>query len=101
MERVYALLEQIIPNTDYRTATDLVDSKTLTSLNWDFTPKVKEVTQLKTRTVRPFVGLGYNTFNQASVTGGVFIRNIGLSATYISDFAERRSGIGLRIMIEL
>ena len=33
MERVYALLEQIIPNTDYRTATDLVDSKTLTSLN--------------------------------------------------------------------
>lgn len=33
MERVYALLEQIIPNTDYRTATDLVDSKALTSLN--------------------------------------------------------------------
>lgn len=78
-----------------------VQYNTLTSLAWDFTPKVKEVTQIKTRTVRPFVGVGYNTFNQVSATGGVFIRNVGLSATYISDFAERQSGIGLGIMIEI
>lgn len=78
-----------------------VQYNTLTSLKWDFAPKVKEVTTIKTRTVRPFVGVGYNTFNQVSATGGVFIRNIGLSATYISDFTERRSGIGLGIMIEI
>ncbi len=33
MERIYALLEKIIPNADFKTATDLVDSKVLTSLN--------------------------------------------------------------------
>lgn len=78
-----------------------VQYNTLTSLKWDFTPKVKEVMQIKTRTVRPFVGVGYNTFNQASVSGGVFIRNIGLSATYVSDFAERKNGVGMGVMIKI
>ena len=78
-----------------------VQYNTLTSLKWDFTPKVKEITTIKIRTVRPFVGMGYNTFNQASVTGGVFIRNIGFSATYINDFTERKNGVGIGIMIEI
>lgn len=33
MERIYAILEQIIPGTDYRTSETLVDSKVLTSMN--------------------------------------------------------------------
>lgn len=70
-----------------------VQYNTLTSLVWDYTPKVKEVTITKERTIRPFVGVGYNTFNQVSATGGVFIRNIGLSATYIRDFTERKDGM--------
>lgn len=78
-----------------------VQYNTLTSLKWDFTPKVKEITTIKIRTVRPFVGVGYNTFNQVSATGGVFIRNIGLSATYISDFTERENGVGVGVMIEI
>lgn len=32
-ERLYKLLETVIPGTDYRNCTDLVDSKILTSLN--------------------------------------------------------------------
>lgn len=78
-----------------------VQYNTLTSLKWDFTPKVKEITTIKIRTVRPFVGVGYNTFNQVSATGGVFIRNIGLSATYISDFTERKNGVGMGVMIKI
>ncbi len=74
-----------------------VQYNTLISLKWDFTPKVKEVTITKGRKIRPFVGVGYNTFNQMNATCGVFIKNIGLSATYISDFTERRSGMGLGI----
>ena len=35
-----------------------VQYNTLTSLKWDFTPKVKEVTQIKTRTVRAIRGRG-------------------------------------------
>ena len=76
-----------------------VQYNTLTSLKWDFAPKVKEVTTIKTRTVRPFVGVGYNTFNQVSATGGVFIRNIGISATYISDFAKYQKGIGIGLIV--
>lgn len=78
-----------------------VQYNTLTSLKWDFVPKVKEVTITKERTIRPFVGVGYNTFNQVNATGGIFIKNIGLSATYISDFAERRNGVGVGVMIEI
>lgn len=78
-----------------------VQYNTLTSLAWDFAPKVKEITTIKIRTVRPFVGVGYNTFNQVSATGGVFIRNIGLSATYISDFTEKKNGVGIGIMVEI
>lgn len=33
MERIYKLLEQIAPNTDFKNAKDLVDSKILTSMN--------------------------------------------------------------------
>lgn len=33
MERIYKILEQIIPNADFKNAKDLVDSKILTSLN--------------------------------------------------------------------
>lgn len=78
-----------------------VQYNTLTSLKWEFMPKVKEVTITKERTIRPFVGVGYNTFNQMNATGGVFIKNIGLSATYISDFTERKNGVGIGIMIKI
>ena len=33
LERLYAILEEIIPGKDYKEAEDLVDSKTLTSMN--------------------------------------------------------------------
>lgn len=33
MERIYKILEEIIPNTDFKGATNLVDAKILTSLN--------------------------------------------------------------------
>lgn len=33
MERIYEILEQLIPNADFRNAKDLVDSQILTSLN--------------------------------------------------------------------
>ena len=33
VERLYAILEEIIPGKDYKTSVDLVDSKTLTSMN--------------------------------------------------------------------
>ena len=78
-----------------------VQYNTLTSLKWEFMPKVKEITITKERTIRPFVGVGYNTFNQVNATGGIFIKNIGLSATYISDFTERKNGVGIGIMIKI
>lgn len=78
-----------------------VQYNTLTSLKWEFMPKVKEITITKERTIRPFVGVGYNTFNQMNATGGVFIKNVGLSATYISDFTERKNGVGIGIMIKI
>ncbi len=33
MEKIYEILAKIIPNADFKNATDLVDSKILTSLN--------------------------------------------------------------------
>ena len=33
LERLYMIMDEIIPGKDYKTALDLVDSKTLTSMN--------------------------------------------------------------------
>ena len=76
-----------------------VHYNTLTSLAWDYTPKVKNVTVIKRPAFRPFVTVRANTFEQMSVGGGVLFKNTGFEASYIKDFKAQKNGLGLGFMV--
>ena len=76
-----------------------VQYNTLTSLAWDYTPKIKTVTTMKSPTFRPFVAVRANTFEQMSVGGGILFKNTGFEASYIKDFKVQKNGLGIGIIV--
>ena len=76
-----------------------VQYNTLTSLKWDFTPKIKNVTTTKTPAFRPFVTVRANTFEQMSVGGGILFKNTGFEASYIKDFKAQKNGLGIGFIV--
>ena len=78
-----------------------VQYNTLASLAWDYTPKIKNVTTTKAPTFRPFIAIRGNTFEQASIGGGMFAGRFGIEATYIRDFRSAKSGAGIGLILTL
>ena len=76
-----------------------VQYNTLASLAWDYTPKIKNVTTTKAPTFRPFIAIRGNTFEQASVGGGMFAGRFGIEASYIKDFKNLNTGFGLGFFV--
>lgn len=76
-----------------------VQYNTLTSLVWDYTPKIKSITTTKTPTFRPFVTVRANTFEQMSVGGGILLKNTGFEASYIKDFKAQKNGLGIGFIV--
>lgn len=76
-----------------------VQYNTLTSLAWDYTPKVKNVTVIKNPAFRPFVTVRANTFEQMSVGGGILFKNTGFEASYIKDLKAQKNGIGIGFIV--
>ena len=99
MERIYAgelFKSDTLGTLNYRAT---VQYNTLASLAWDYTPKIKTVTITKNPVFRPFASVRYNTFEQASVGGGIFIRKIGLEASYLKDFKVQKDGFGIGLIV--
>lgn len=76
-----------------------VQYNTLTSLVWDYTPKIKSITTTKTPAFRPFVTVRANTFEQMSVGGGILFKNTGFEASYIKDFKAQKNGLGIGFIV--
>lgn len=76
-----------------------VQYNTLTSLAWDYTPKIKSITTTKTPAFRPFVTVRANTFEQMSVGGGILFKNTGFEASYIKDFKGQKNGLGIGFIV--
>lgn len=76
-----------------------VQYNSLTSLAWDYTPKVKTVTITKSPVFRPFAAVRYNTFEQASIGAGVFVKKIGVEASYLKDFKAQKEGFGIGVIV--
>ena len=72
----------------------------LQSFDYSFTPIHKNTTITKKNMFEPFGSAGYNTFNQATVGGGVFINNLGLEYQYIYDTRSMMSGHGLSVKLK-
>lgn len=69
-------------------------------MNYDFEPVEKIITKERKRTFVPYIGLGYNNFNQANVNGGFFIKNTGVQASYIYDVDAKKKGVGLGVVFK-
>lgn len=99
-------LERIYAGTLFRSDTlgtlnysAKVQYNTLTSLAWDYTPKIKSITTTKTPAFRPFVTVRANTFEQMSVGGGILFKNTGFEASYIKDFKAQKNGLGIGFIV--
>ena len=99
LQRIYAgelFKSDTLGTLNYRAT---VQYNTLTSLAWDYTPKVKTVTITKNPVFRPFAAVRYNTFEQASVGAGVFVKKIGVEASYLKDFKTQKNGVGVGLIV--
>ena len=72
-------------NNGKLTLMPVVQYNELQSYGYEFTPITKVVTKL--RTITPFVTASYNSFGYVGIGGGVYYHNIGLSASYLSNFS--------------
>lgn len=71
-------------------------------LSIDYTP-VKEIvtdTKVVKPTFTPFVGAGFNSFNQAIAGGGIYYHNMGVEANYIYDTKTKQTGYGGKLVIK-
>ena len=99
LERVYAgeLFKSDTLGTMNYSAT--VQYNKLTSLAWDYIPKIKTIMITKSPVFRPFIAARYNTFEQASIGGGMFVKKIGVEASYLKDFKTQKDGFGVGFIV--
>jgi len=70
------------------TVTSVVQYNSLDSIAYSFTSITKEVTIIKSKIFTPFLNASYNSFGYYGVGGGIYIKNIGLGAKYITNFSQ-------------
>ena len=61
----------------------------LDGIGYEFTPIHKETTKIIERTFTPFINVSYNSFGYIGAGGGVYYKNIGVGARYITDFNKK------------
>lgn len=66
----------------------------LKNTSYEFKPVYRTITNTvqKKNTFTPFIGASYNTFNQAGVGAGIFIKNFGVEYKYLHDLKTRNTG---------
>lgn len=84
-------------NNGKLTVESVVQYNSLDSIGYSFTPIVKEITITKTKIFTPFLNASYNSFGYYGAGGGIYIKNIGLGAKYITDFSRQGYEISLGI----
>lgn len=67
----------------------VVQYNKLDSIGYEFTSIHKETTITKERVFTPFINASYNSFGYIGVGGGMYYRNIGVGAKYITDFNNK------------
>jgi hypothetical protein len=72
----------------------------LSSFSYEYTPIVETQTINKEKIFTPFVGIGYNSFNQSTAGIGIYYYNLGLEANYNYDFKLHKYGYGGKLLIK-
>lgn len=79
--------------------TQSIQHNRLQTFDYSFTPIQKVITKRTKPLFEPFVSVGYNTYQQASVGGGLFYRNVGVEYNYLYS-ADYNSGHQLGIKVK-
>lgn len=68
----------------------------LVGLEYNYTPVQKTIIHPpKQKVVQLFVRASYSSFDQATIGGGLYIKNVGVDAFYIRDGRQNKSGVGV------
>jgi hypothetical protein len=94
MERKY--LETLFDNQYGKFSFEaVVKNNRLQSITPSFVPIEKVVTIYSVDRWQPFVMASYSSLGRVSVGGGMFYRNIGVSAGYTTDFKRKGFDVGI------
>jgi hypothetical protein len=75
--------------------TATVQYNSLQGLSYNLTPVQKTIT--RSRVWVPFVGLGYNSFSQIYLSGGLFYHDMALEILYIRGLTDSRHAWGIGV----
>ena len=67
----------------------------LRSLDYQFTPIIKQITTIKQQMYTPFLSSSVNSFGTVGFGGGLYMKNIGYQAKYITNFQKQGFEVGL------
>lgn len=67
----------------------------LTKFDYSFIPVQQQITTNRTRVFSPFARIGFDTFGNASLGGGLFINKFGFDVQYIRGQNTQAFGAGL------
>jgi hypothetical protein len=94
MERKY--LETLFDNRYGKFSFEaVVKNNRLQSITPSFFPIEKVVTKYAVDKWQPFVMASYSSLGSVSVGGGMFYRNVGISAGYTTDFSRKGVDVGI------
>lgn len=77
------------------TIDQIIQYNKIKKFSYNHIPIHKVVTVERKHVFAPFIVASYNSFNQFGVGGGIYYHNLGVSATYITDFVKKGYGLGI------
>ncbi|MDR1370982.1 MAG: hypothetical protein LBJ72_12805 [Dysgonamonadaceae bacterium] len=89
----YVLLDS--PTQGKLSLSTTVQYNKLSALNWEFSPVIREVTKSRIKVLQFYTGISYSTFNQTTVSGGLFYFDAALEFQYIYDLTHHTTGQGI------
>ena len=75
----------------------VVQYNSLDSLGYTFTPMIKEVTITREKIFTPFINASWNSFGYLGAGGGIYYHDVGVSARYLTNFANTGYEVGVSI----
>lgn len=77
------------------TVSSIIQYNKLTTLEYQFTPIYRQVTQYRTKKYIPFITTSVNTFGMFGAGVGCYKGGLGIEFKYLTDFNKKGIGMGL------
>ena len=68
----------------------------LTSFDFKLVPVIREIIYKEPVRIRPYIGVGFSSFNQGEIEIGAIKNHWGVGIGYVKDFGMNRSGVKIQ-----